>query len=49
MVRYVGIDLHKHLLVACILDERGTVTCANIHPVATGQFPTIGGDTRPAI
>jgi transposase len=25
MVRYVGIDLHKHLLVACILDERGEV------------------------
>lgn len=25
MVRYVGIDLHKHLLVACILDHRGQV------------------------
>jgi transposase len=25
MVRYVGIDLHKHLLVACILDEQGEV------------------------
>lgn len=25
MVRYVGIDLHKHLLVACFLDEQGNV------------------------
>jgi transposase len=25
MKRYVGIDLHKRLLVACVLDERGTV------------------------
>lgn len=25
MVRYVGIDLHKRLLVACIVDERGEI------------------------
>ena len=25
MVRYVGIDLHKELQVACILDESGQV------------------------
>jgi transposase len=25
MIRYVGIDLHKRLLVVCILDERGQV------------------------
>ncbi len=25
MLRYVGIDLHKRLMVVCILDERGTV------------------------
>lgn len=34
MVRYVGIDLHKHLLVAHILDEQGkTVATARCEPV----------------
>ena len=23
MIRYVGIDLHKHLIVGCVLDEAG--------------------------
>ncbi len=25
MLRYVGIDLHKRLMVVCFVDERGTV------------------------
>lgn len=34
MIRYVGIDLHKHLLVAHILDEQGqTVATARCEPV----------------
>lgn len=34
MVRYVGIDLHKRLIVACFLDENGQVLqCARLEPV----------------
>jgi transposase len=45
MIRYVGIDLHKHLIVGCILDEAGDeVGCFKITEVTRDSLKKMCAD-----